>query len=76
MKKFPTKFARYYVSEDGVVHREDDNGNVIELLFFYLFPKLLAGNIFAKKIQTLAHFTPEILLWHPSTITPGWLPPK
>jgi hypothetical protein len=31
MKKFPTKFARYYVSEDGVVHREDDRGNVYAL---------------------------------------------
>lgn len=31
MKKFPTKFARYYVSEDGLVYRENDRGELYKL---------------------------------------------
>jgi hypothetical protein len=31
MKKFPTKFARYYVSDDGVVYREDNKGQLYAL---------------------------------------------
>lgn len=35
MKKFPTKFARYYVSEDGTVWREDDEGQLYALKSHY-----------------------------------------
>ena len=35
MKKFPTKFRRYYVSEDGTVWREDDEGQLYALNSHY-----------------------------------------
>ena len=31
MKKFPTKFPRYYISEDGRAYRETTEGDIIEV---------------------------------------------